>query len=68
MVLEYKWQLSQVNEVNRALQIVYYLKEQGLLNNIDFTFKLNPHIQTTEFNFVNPVTEMYISMITLKFL
>ena len=68
MVLNYKWTLSQHKEVNRALEIVSYLKEQGLLNNVDFTFSVNPDTQTTEFFFHLDGVEMYASMITLKFL
>lgn len=68
MVLSYNWQLEQAKEVNRALEIVYYLKEHGLVNNVDFTFRVNPHEQTTVFTFHKENVEMYASMITLKFL
>jgi hypothetical protein len=68
MVLNYKWTLSQHKEVNRALEIVLYLKQQGLVNNTDFTFSVNPETENTEFFFHKENAEKYASMISLKFL
>lgn len=59
--------MAQSREVNRALEIVHWLKEQGLVNNIDYTWCLDIPSKKTLFMF-NEENQMYMSMITLKFL
>lgn len=67
MVLSYKWTLSQYKETNRALEIVHWLNSEGLVNNVDYVWSVNPATETTDFKFTEG-KEMYTTLISLKFL
>lgn len=65
-LVSFNWEKSQHKEVNRALEMVSYLKDQGLVNNLDFTWSLDPELKCTTFNFYND-KDMYGSYLTLKY-
>lgn len=62
----FTWTLAQSKEVNKALAMVNWLKQQGLENNNDFMWSLNPNKQATIFIFMQD-KEMYGSFLALKF-
>lgn len=66
MDVKINWNEPQYKEVVKAMQIVSWLKEEGLENNIDFTWIFEPPSKTTKFTFFND-KEKYGTLLALKF-
>lgn len=67
MALIYKWKNTKSKEVSIALEIVFWLKQQGITSPEHYTWFFDPPSEETCFRF-NEKYESYASLIALKFL